>query len=121
MLDKVSNQMSTPHFSFFEREHINNHQLTQIFEPDKYGLKTSRSGHSIAVIGDGAITGGMAWEAMNHAVDPVPLSATRATWRFSTSLRLVAWAPNVSDPWDRAAQVERLVKKSTVSTGGHLE
>mmetsp|Transcript_136773 Transcript_136773/g.248733 ORF Transcript_136773/g.248733 Transcript_136773/m.248733 type:complete len:820 (-) Transcript_136773:6-2465(-) len=24
-------------------------------------------GHSIAVIGDGAITGGMAWEAMNHA------------------------------------------------------
>ena len=27
----------------------------------------SRSGHSIAVIGDGAITGGMAWEAMNHA------------------------------------------------------
>jgi len=24
-------------------------------------------GHSVAVIGDGAITGGMAWEAMNHA------------------------------------------------------
>jgi len=26
-----------------------------------------KQGHSIAVIGDGAITGGMAWEAMNHA------------------------------------------------------
>merc|ERR1719401_3066865 len=26
-----------------------------------------RPGHSVAVIGDGAITGGMAWEAMNHA------------------------------------------------------
>uniref|UniRef100_A0A7S1AG86 1-deoxy-D-xylulose-5-phosphate synthase n=1 Tax=Noctiluca scintillans TaxID=2966 RepID=A0A7S1AG86_NOCSC len=26
-----------------------------------------RPGHSIAVVGDGAITGGMAWEAMNHA------------------------------------------------------
>jgi len=25
------------------------------------------TGHSVAVIGDGAITGGMAWEAMNHA------------------------------------------------------
>lgn len=29
--------------------------------------RLGRSGHSIAVIGDGAITGGMAWEAMNHA------------------------------------------------------
>ncbi|CAK0803387.1 unnamed protein product [Prorocentrum cordatum] len=26
-----------------------------------------KPGHSVAVIGDGAITGGMAWEAMNHA------------------------------------------------------
>merc|ERR1719310_1982905 len=26
-----------------------------------------KQGHSIAVIGDGAITGGMAWEAINHA------------------------------------------------------
>eukprot|EP00448_Togula_jolla_P017997 CAMPEP_0170592206 /NCGR_PEP_ID=MMETSP0224-20130122/12805_1 /TAXON_ID=285029 /ORGANISM="Togula jolla, Strain CCCM 725" /LENGTH=820 /DNA_ID=CAMNT_0010916105 /DNA_START=2 /DNA_END=2465 /DNA_ORIENTATION=+ len=26
-----------------------------------------KAGHSVAVIGDGAITGGMAWEAMNHA------------------------------------------------------
>ena len=31
------------------------------------GMSPDRSGHSIAVIGDGAITGGMAWEAMNHA------------------------------------------------------
>jgi len=36
------------------------------------GFETARDrlgkeGHSIAVIGDGAITGGMAWEAMNHA------------------------------------------------------
>lgn len=36
------------------------------------GFQTARerlgkTGHSIAVIGDGAITGGMAWEAMNHA------------------------------------------------------
>jgi len=36
------------------------------------GFETARNrlgkkGHSIAVIGDGAITGGMAWEAMNHA------------------------------------------------------
>jgi 1-deoxy-D-xylulose-5-phosphate synthase len=29
--------------------------------------KLGLPGHSIAVIGDGAITGGMAWEAMNHA------------------------------------------------------
>jgi len=29
--------------------------------------RLGRSGHSVAVIGDGAITGGMAWEAMNHA------------------------------------------------------
>eukprot|EP00929_Paragymnodinium_shiwhaense_P100419 TRINITY_DN6272_c0_g1_i2.p1 TRINITY_DN6272_c0_g1~~TRINITY_DN6272_c0_g1_i2.p1 ORF type:complete len:800 (-),score=232.99 TRINITY_DN6272_c0_g1_i2:430-2829(-) len=29
--------------------------------------KLGKTGHSIAVIGDGAITGGMAWEAMNHA------------------------------------------------------
>lgn len=29
--------------------------------------RLGRKGHSIAVIGDGAITGGMAWEAMNHA------------------------------------------------------
>eukprot|EP00933_Yihiella_yeosuensis_P052959 TRINITY_DN51118_c0_g1_i1.p1 TRINITY_DN51118_c0_g1~~TRINITY_DN51118_c0_g1_i1.p1 ORF type:complete len:861 (+),score=206.74 TRINITY_DN51118_c0_g1_i1:103-2685(+) len=29
--------------------------------------RQGRKGHSIAVIGDGAITGGMAWEAMNHA------------------------------------------------------
>lgn len=29
--------------------------------------RLGRPGHSIAVIGDGAITGGMAWEAMNHA------------------------------------------------------
>lgn len=29
--------------------------------------RQGRTGHSIAVIGDGAITGGMAWEAMNHA------------------------------------------------------
>jgi len=35
------------------------------FQTAKDRLK--RSGHSIAVIGDGAITGGMAWEAMNHA------------------------------------------------------
>jgi 1-deoxy-D-xylulose-5-phosphate synthase len=27
----------------------------------------NEQGHSVAVIGDGAITGGMAWEAMNHA------------------------------------------------------
>mmetsp|Transcript_5249 Transcript_5249/g.10892 ORF Transcript_5249/g.10892 Transcript_5249/m.10892 type:complete len:839 (-) Transcript_5249:141-2657(-) len=36
------------------------------------GFETARNrqgkkGHSIAVIGDGAITGGMAWEAINHA------------------------------------------------------
>lgn len=36
------------------------------------GFETARNrqgkpGHSVAVIGDGAITGGMAWEAMNHA------------------------------------------------------
>jgi 1-deoxy-D-xylulose-5-phosphate synthase len=36
------------------------------------GFETARErqgkkGHAIAVIGDGAITGGMAWEAMNHA------------------------------------------------------
>jgi 1-deoxy-D-xylulose-5-phosphate synthase len=36
------------------------------------GFQTARDvqgkqGHSVAVIGDGAITGGMAWEAMNHA------------------------------------------------------
>ena len=36
-----------------------------------------RSGHSIAVIGDGAITGGMAWEAMNHARDPARPSSTQ--------------------------------------------
>lgn len=29
--------------------------------------RLGKAGHSIAVIGDGAITGGMAWEAMNHA------------------------------------------------------
>mmetsp|Transcript_58091 Transcript_58091/g.123365 ORF Transcript_58091/g.123365 Transcript_58091/m.123365 type:complete len:806 (-) Transcript_58091:248-2665(-) len=29
--------------------------------------RQGKEGHSIAVIGDGAITGGMAWEAMNHA------------------------------------------------------
>eukprot|EP00929_Paragymnodinium_shiwhaense_P104103 TRINITY_DN6810_c0_g1_i2.p1 TRINITY_DN6810_c0_g1~~TRINITY_DN6810_c0_g1_i2.p1 ORF type:complete len:871 (-),score=233.86 TRINITY_DN6810_c0_g1_i2:428-2878(-) len=29
--------------------------------------KQGLPGHSVAVIGDGAITGGMAWEAMNHA------------------------------------------------------
>eukprot|EP00927_Polykrikos_kofoidii_P071046 TRINITY_DN67382_c0_g1_i1.p1 TRINITY_DN67382_c0_g1~~TRINITY_DN67382_c0_g1_i1.p1 ORF type:complete len:854 (-),score=142.42 TRINITY_DN67382_c0_g1_i1:237-2798(-) len=29
--------------------------------------RQGKPGHSIAVIGDGAITGGMAWEAMNHA------------------------------------------------------
>jgi len=29
--------------------------------------RQGRQGHSVAVIGDGAITGGMAWEAMNHA------------------------------------------------------
>eukprot|EP00928_Gymnodinium_smaydae_P078658 TRINITY_DN62764_c0_g1_i1.p1 TRINITY_DN62764_c0_g1~~TRINITY_DN62764_c0_g1_i1.p1 ORF type:complete len:872 (+),score=232.11 TRINITY_DN62764_c0_g1_i1:102-2717(+) len=29
--------------------------------------RLGEKGHSIAVIGDGAITGGMAWEAMNHA------------------------------------------------------
>eukprot|EP00930_Biecheleria_cincta_P033735 TRINITY_DN23366_c0_g2_i1.p1 TRINITY_DN23366_c0_g2~~TRINITY_DN23366_c0_g2_i1.p1 ORF type:complete len:861 (-),score=153.19 TRINITY_DN23366_c0_g2_i1:93-2675(-) len=29
--------------------------------------RLGRAGHSVAVIGDGAITGGMAWEAMNHA------------------------------------------------------
>lgn len=36
------------------------------------GFQTAREragkmGHSVAIIGDGAITGGMAWEAMNHA------------------------------------------------------
>eukprot|EP00403_Amphidinium_massartii_P042287 CAMPEP_0178435690 /NCGR_PEP_ID=MMETSP0689_2-20121128/34060_1 /TAXON_ID=160604 /ORGANISM="Amphidinium massartii, Strain CS-259" /LENGTH=787 /DNA_ID=CAMNT_0020057775 /DNA_START=135 /DNA_END=2498 /DNA_ORIENTATION=+ len=36
------------------------------------GFQTARDvqgqpGHSVAIIGDGAITGGMAWEAMNHA------------------------------------------------------
>uniref|UniRef100_A0A7S2AIG5 1-deoxy-D-xylulose-5-phosphate synthase n=1 Tax=Alexandrium andersonii TaxID=327968 RepID=A0A7S2AIG5_9DINO len=36
------------------------------------GFQTARerlgkTGHSVAIIGDGAITGGMAWEAMNHA------------------------------------------------------
>jgi 1-deoxy-D-xylulose-5-phosphate synthase len=36
------------------------------------GFQTARErqgkkGHTVAVIGDGAITGGMAWEAMNHA------------------------------------------------------
>lgn len=30
-------------------------------------IRQGLPGHSIAVIGDGAITGGMAWEAMNHA------------------------------------------------------
>jgi len=30
-------------------------------------VRLGKKGHSIAVIGDGAITGGMAWEAMNHA------------------------------------------------------
>lgn len=29
--------------------------------------RTGKKGHSVAIIGDGAITGGMAWEAMNHA------------------------------------------------------
>jgi len=29
--------------------------------------RQGKKGHSIAVIGDGAITGGMAWEALNHA------------------------------------------------------
>jgi len=29
--------------------------------------RLGKSGHSVAIIGDGAITGGMAWEAMNHA------------------------------------------------------
>lgn len=32
-------------------------------------LLALRAGHSVAVIGDGAITGGMAWEAMNHVMD----------------------------------------------------
>ena len=52
-----------------------------------------RSGHSIAVIGDGAITGGMAWEAMNHARDPARPSSTqlhgphapRVTWCHTVS------------------------------------
>jgi len=30
-------------------------------------VRMGRPGHSVAIIGDGAITGGMAWEAMNHA------------------------------------------------------
>jgi 1-deoxy-D-xylulose-5-phosphate synthase len=30
---------------------------------------TNQPGHAVAIIGDGAITGGMAWEAMNHAGD----------------------------------------------------
>jgi len=30
-------------------------------------VRLGKKGHSVAVIGDGAITGGMAWEAMNHA------------------------------------------------------
>ena len=30
-------------------------------------LLQNRNNHCIAVIGDGAITGGMAYEAMNHA------------------------------------------------------
>lgn len=29
--------------------------------------RLGKNGHSVAIIGDGAITGGMAWEAMNHA------------------------------------------------------